>query len=70
MADFKSWGHDTLAKFAADSQAEIVRINNRHAETLRVLSDLMREYERTCDMFCKVADRNLAYRAAKHLMES
>ena len=70
MADFKSWGHDTLAQFAAESQAEIVRLNNRHAKTLRVLADLMREYEVTCDMFCKVVDRNPAYRSAKHLMES
>ena len=70
MADFKSWGHDTLAQFAAESQAEIVLLNNLNAETLRVLSGLMREYERTCDMFCKQPVRNEAYRAAKHLMES
>ena len=69
MADFKSWSHDTLAQFAAESQAEIVRLNNHHAETLRVLADLMREYEVTCDMFCKVAVRNESYRAAKRVME-
>ncbi len=64
MADFASWSQPTLAKLAADQQAEIVRLNNAQCDTLRVLAELAAEYARVCDMFCKVPVRSAAYRAA------
>ncbi len=48
----------------ADQQAEIVRLNNAQCDTLRILAELAAEYERVCDMFCKVPVRSTAYRAA------
>jgi hypothetical protein len=64
MADFATWAQPTLAKLAADQQAEIVRLNNAQCDTLRVLVELAAEYARVCDMFCKVPVRSAAYLAA------
>lgn len=64
MADFASWSQQSLAKLAADQQAEIVRINNEMAQTLAVLKELTKAFEHECDIFCKNPARNTAYRAA------
>ena len=37
MADFTSWNHETLAKFAADTNAELIRRNNQHADKVQAV---------------------------------
>jgi hypothetical protein len=68
-ADFPSWSHDNLARFAAESQAEIVALNNRHAATLVVLKALTEEHARVCDMFCCKPERNDAYKNAMEVLK-
>lgn len=69
MADFHSWSHDNLARFAAESQAEIVALNNRHTATLVALKALAEEYARVCDMFCCKPERNDAYKNAMEVLK-
>lgn len=57
MADFATWAQPTLAKLAADQQAEAAMLR-------AIIENLAREYAVMCDMFCKVPVRNPAYRAA------
>jgi hypothetical protein len=62
MADFSSWRTENLVSFCFDSQ-------NERALIVSVLVNLMKEYETTCDQFCKTPSRNEAYRTAKKLLE-
>jgi hypothetical protein len=58
MADFATWAQPTLAKLAADQQAEADRLR-------AIIADLAKEYEVMADMFCKVPMKNEAYQKAK-----
>lgn len=69
MADFQSWKPDNLAKFCEESQAEIVRLNNRYAQTIRVLSELTVAFDTLSNECCKVAERQAAYRAAMEMLK-
>ena len=57
MATFETWQQPTLAKLAADQQAEAVMLR-------AIIAALAKEYAVMCDMFCKVPVRNEAYLAA------
>lgn len=72
MADFKSWRTENLVKFAEDADAEMNRLlaasianANETARVLKVLSDLMTEYERMGDVYCFVPARHEAYQIAQ-----
>lgn len=69
MAEFRVWSQENLARFCEESQAEIVRLNNRHAKTIRVLSELSVAFELLSNECCKVADRQPAYRAAQEVLK-
>ena len=76
MPDFPSWKHENLVKFAEDADAEMNRLlaasianANETARVLKVLSDLMTEYERMGDVYCFVPARHEAYRAAKRVFD-
>lgn len=69
MADFPTWDHASLAKLAADQQAEIVRINNENAKLTRLLAALMNEYADTCGMFCKIPVRSTVYRECQEVFK-
>ncbi len=57
MATFETWQQPTLAKLAADQQADAVRLR-------AIIENLAREYAALCDMSCKVPVRSAAYLAA------
>ena len=69
MAEFRAWSQENLARFAEESQAEIVRLNNRYAQTIRVLSELAVAFDTLSNECCKVADRQAAYRAAQEVLK-
>jgi hypothetical protein len=76
MADFHSWKHENLVKFAEDADAEMNRLlaasianANETARVLKVLSDLMTEYERMGEVYCFVPARHEAYRDADRLLK-
>jgi len=57
MATFETWSQPTLAKLAADQQAEAAMLR-------AIIAELAKEYAALCDQFCKVPVRNEAYLAA------
>lgn len=69
MADFKTWSQDSLIEFASQSQTEIVRLNNRYADVVRILSALTDDYATMADQFCCKPERNEAYRNARELLK-
>lgn len=69
MPDFKTWSPDNLARFCEELQAEVVRLNNQHAKTIRVLSELAVAFELLSNECCKVAGRQPAYRAAMEVLK-
>jgi hypothetical protein len=54
MADFATWAQPTLAKLAADQQAEAVRLR-------AIIADLCRVIESLCSNDCKKPERIPAY---------
>lgn len=69
MAEFRAWSPDNLARFCEELQAEVVRLNNQHAKTIRVLSELAVAFELLSNECCKVAGRQPAYRAAMEVLK-
>jgi hypothetical protein len=69
MADFQTWEQSTLAKFAEDSQAEIVRLNNQDCARLQTISELLCVIEQLCDEFCKYPVRIDAYVRGKEAIK-
>lgn len=70
-SDFRAWTQENLAKFAKDANEDRNRLlaagikqANDNANTLRVLKNLMKEFDRICNENCKVPVRNAAYRQA------
>ena len=70
MAEFNSWHHDSLVAFCKESQAEIVRLNNGHANVLKHYKMLLDEYARLADECVKKPERNHVYRACIELFET
>ncbi len=69
MPDFKSWSQENLARFCEESHAETVRLNNRYADVVRILSALTDDYASLADQFCCKPERNEAYRNARELLK-
>ena len=69
MPDFKTWSPENLARFCEESQAEIISLNNRYADVVRILSALTDDYASLADQFCCKPERNPTYRAAKELLK-
>lgn len=69
MADFASWKHESLVKFAEESQKDQITQANKHAQVLKVLKDLMDDYARLSDQFCCNPERQAQYRAAKEIFK-
>ena len=74
MADLESWSRENLINLARQANADrnrllaaSIELANREANTLRVLKDVLGEFERICDEVCKVPVRNAAYRAGMEL---
>lgn len=69
MADFASWRTENLVKFCEESHAETIRLNNRYADMVRILSALTNDYASLADQFCCKPERNEAYRNAMELLK-
>jgi len=76
MADFATWSHANLVKFAQENAAErnamlaaSIKQANALGEAYVALKKLADEHARICDMFCCKPEHSDAYNKARSLIK-